>query len=96
MPAEHDGKAGVRISIEDNGDGVPVAIREKIFEQFFTTKPVGTGTGLGLSLCIEIVQSHGGLLEVGYSTELGGAQFDLWLPCQRPDQPRTKITPVFG
>ena len=83
--AEHQGKPGVLISISDNGDGVPDAIREKIFEQFFTTKPAGSGTGLGLSLCIEIVKSHGGTLEVGRDAALGGAQFALWLPCAMPE-----------
>lgn len=53
------------IKIEDNGDGIPVEDREKIFEPFYTTKPAGDGTGLGLSLSFEIVETqHGGHLTV--------------------------------
>lgn len=60
-------KAGsrVEISIKDNGAGIPDAIREKIFQPFFTTKPTGEGTGLGLSLSYDIItKGHGGTLRV--------------------------------
>ena len=50
--------------MRDNGDGIPPAVREKIFNPFFTTKPAGEGTGLGLSISYEIVQSNGGTLAV--------------------------------
>ncbi len=50
----------IRISITDNGTGIPEKIREKIFQPFFTTKPTGEGTGLGLSLTYDIVKAHGG------------------------------------
>ena len=54
----------VEIRVRDNGDGIPPAVREKIFNPFFTTKPAGEGTGLGLSISYEIVQSNGGTLAV--------------------------------
>ncbi|MBT6434536.1 MAG: hypothetical protein HOK28_15665, partial [Deltaproteobacteria bacterium] len=62
---------GVAISVSDNGAGVPEAIRNQIFEEFFTTKPAGQGTGLGLALSIKIVQEHGGTLAVDEDPELG-------------------------
>ena len=54
----------VVIQVQDNGDGMPAEIREKIFNPFFTTKPTDQGTGLGLSICNDIVLKHGGTIEV--------------------------------
>jgi signal transduction histidine kinase len=54
----------LRVSILDNGLGIPDEIIEKVFDPFFTTKPVGTGTGLGLSICYQIVQMHQGTIEI--------------------------------
>ncbi len=54
----------VRVTVSDAGPGVPDAIREQIFERYFTTKAEGLGTGLGLSICHGIVRQHGGTLEV--------------------------------
>ena len=57
-------KNNIEISVKDNGDGIPQAIVDKIFQPFFTTKPTGQGTGLGLSLSYDIVKAHGGALKV--------------------------------
>ena len=70
---------GVELCIKDNGGGIPKAIRDKIFQPFFTTKPTGSGTGLGLSLSYDIIKSHGGDLRVK-STEGEGTEMILFLP----------------
>jgi len=57
-----DGKIEIRVS--DNGNGMPDSIKEKIFQPFFTTKPTGQGTGLGLSLAYDIIKAHGGEIKV--------------------------------
>jgi len=69
----------IQISIKDNGPGIPDAIKDKIFQPFFTTKPTGEGTGLGLSLSYDIIKAHGGeiLLE---SIEGEGTTFTVSLP----------------
>jgi signal transduction histidine kinase len=54
----------VEIKVKDNGNGIPGSIKEKIFQPFFTTKPTGQGTGLGLSLAYDIVKAHGGEINV--------------------------------
>ena len=64
--------------VEDSGPGVAPEDAASIFEAFHTRKP--GGMGMGLSICRSIVEAHHGRLEVGRSTELGGAQFTLWLP----------------
>ncbi len=68
------------IEVKDNGNGIPDSIKEKIFQPFFTTKPTGEGTGLGLSLSYDIVtKGHGGALKVR-STEGSGTVFTIQLP----------------
>jgi signal transduction histidine kinase len=69
----------VEISVADNGNGIPGAIREKIFQPFFTTKPTGQGTGLGLSLSYDIVKAHGGELKVE-TKEGEGSLFIIQIP----------------
>jgi len=69
----------VEIAVRDNGSGVPDSIREKIFQPFFTTKPTGQGTGLGLSLSYDIVKAHGGELNVE-TKEGEGSVFTIRLP----------------
>jgi signal transduction histidine kinase len=54
----------VQITVKDNGNGIPENIRQKIFQPFFTTKPTGQGTGLGLSLAYDIIKAHGGEIQV--------------------------------
>ena len=73
----------VRLSIGDNGAGMPEAVRRRVFEPFFTTKPLGQGTGLGLSVSFGIIRQHGGTIEVE-STEGVGTVFHLILPVQQP------------
>jgi len=70
----------LEIKVADNGHGVPKNIKEKIFQPFFTTKPTGQGTGLGLSLSYDIVKAHGGELNVE-SKEGEGTAFFIQLPC---------------
>jgi signal transduction histidine kinase len=72
-------KDSVEISIKDNGNGIPKKVLDKIFQPFFTTKPTGQGTGLGLSLRYDIVKAHGGELSVE-TKEGEGAEFEIQLP----------------
>jgi len=68
----------VRIAVNDNGSGIPESIKEKIFQPFFTTKPTGQGTGLGLSLSYDIVKAHGGELKLE-TKEGEGSEFIIAL-----------------
>jgi signal transduction histidine kinase len=74
-----NGQMGVSVTIQDNGVGIPELIQEKIFQPFFTTKPTGSGTGLGLSLSYDIVKAYGGELTV-QSKEGEGTEFVILLP----------------
>ena len=79
-------ETAIEIRVQDNGNGIPDAIKDKIFQPFFTTKPTGQGTGLGLSLAYDIVtKGHGGKLLVE-SIEGEGTTFILTLT-QNPSQP---------
>jgi two-component system, NtrC family, sensor kinase len=70
----------VEITVADNGNGIPQKVLDKIFQPFFTTKPTGQGTGLGLSMSYDIVtKGHGGQLKVN-TTEGAGAQFIITIP----------------
>jgi len=73
-------KGVVLISVADNGNGIPQSALDKVFQPFFTTKPTGQGTGLGLSMSYEIVtKGHGGELKV--ENKVGeGATFTIFLP----------------
>jgi signal transduction histidine kinase len=67
------------ITVQDNGPGIPDSIKEKIFQPFFTTKPTGQGTGLGLSLSYDIIKAHGGELKVE-TREGAGTTFIISIP----------------
>jgi len=69
----------VEIKVSDNGNGIPQKVLDKIFQPFYTTKPTGQGTGLGLSLSYDIVKAHSGELKV--ETKVGeGSEFIIYLP----------------
>jgi signal transduction histidine kinase len=69
----------VLVTVKDNGPGIPQNIIDKIFQPFFTTKPAGQGTGLGLSLAYDIIKAHGGELKV-QTKEIDGTTFTVQLP----------------
>lgn len=75
----------VWIEVKDNGPGIPEAILNKIFDPFFTTKDPGMGTGLGLSVSLNIIQQHGGTLTV-QSTVSVGTTFTITLPIRRTNR----------
>jgi signal transduction histidine kinase len=68
------------LSVQDSGVGIDPAVRERVFELFFTTKPAGTGTGLGLATVLRIAQICGGGVALEAPPE-GGTRFTLYLPC---------------
>jgi PAS domain S-box-containing protein len=69
----------IHITVADNGPGIPEPLRERIFEPYFTTKPTGMGTGVGLAVSLGIVEAHGGTLTFDSPAE-GGAAFTVSLP----------------
>ena len=72
-------KDKIEIIVQDNGMGISKSLMDKIFQPFFTTKPAGQGTGLGLSLSYDIIKAHGGELEL--ESEVGkGTTFLIQLP----------------
>ncbi len=77
--SQANGVSKVEISVTDNGNGIPQKVLDKIFQPFFTTKPTGQGTGLGLSLSYDIVKAHGGELKVE-TKEGEGTEFMIHLP----------------
>jgi signal transduction histidine kinase len=76
-------RAMVEIQVIDDGPGIPAEMKAKIFDWFFTTKPPGEGTGLGLAVSREILQALGGNLRIEDTPE-GGATFILDIPRERP------------
>jgi signal transduction histidine kinase len=71
--------SNIQITVSDNGTGISPTIIKKIFHPFFTTKPTGLGTGLGLSLSYDIIKAHGGEISVE-SAEEGLTEFIIYLP----------------
>ena len=69
----------VEVKVKDNGNGIPQKVVDKIFQPFFTTKPTGQGTGLGLSLSYDIIKAHGGEIKVETKGN-GGTTFIIQLP----------------
>lgn len=78
----------VAISVTDNGPGIAPEITERIFEPFFTTKAKGEGTGLGLGIVKQIVEKHGGRVEV--DSQPGRTRFTVWLPVAGPPDQMAK------
>jgi signal transduction histidine kinase len=72
----------VIVEIQDNGPGIPVEIQRRIFEPFYTTKPPGLGTGLGLHIAYTVVNNHGGRIDL--SSKPGETCFQVSLPTQLP------------
>lgn len=90
LKTERDGN-WVRISVQDNGKGIPPENLKKIFDPFFTTKAAGHGTGLGLSISYQIVQAHGGTLQVASKPGVG-TRFVVSLPIE--EQPAAAPAPA--
>ena len=86
----HDARLGqfVRLSVADTGCGIPAELMPRIFEPFYTTKPIGKGTGLGLAAVYGIAKQHGGWIEV--QSKVGqGTTFHIFIPpCAAPPQSR--------
>ncbi len=76
-PSGNGGK--IEIRVKDNGNGIPQKVMDKIFQPFFTTKPTGQGTGLGLSLSYDVIKAHGGEIKVE-TKEGDGSEFIIQLP----------------
>ena len=89
----HDDKVEVRV--KDNGDGIPTHIIESIFNPFFTTKPTGQGTGLGLAMSNDIVREHGGRIRV--ESEPGEfTEMIVELPIETPSEVAAEVVGVAG
>lgn len=88
-----DGERMVRLTVEDDGPGMSEDVQARAFEAFFTTKPPGLGTGIGLALCREIIESHHGHIELS-SAPGEGARFDICLPTDASASLEQVFTPL--
>lgn len=73
-------ESGVEVSITDTGVGIPLEVQERMFDAFFTTKPAGEGSGLGLYISQKIIDKHQGRMTV--TSQPGRTQFSVWLPIE--------------
>jgi two-component system NtrC family sensor kinase len=86
----------VKIAIADNGNGIPESIQTKIFNPFFTTKPVGKGTGMGMAISYQIItEKHGGTLRC-FSTPEKGTEFEICIPVQQQELTISKSTTILS
>jgi two-component system NtrC family sensor kinase len=87
----------VVVQVSDSGPGIPESIRSRIFDPYFTTKPMGVGTGVGLSVCLSIVEAHAGSLRVDCPAS-GGTTFSVELraamPASYPPPPSSRHAPA--
>lgn len=88
-PRRDNREPRVWLRVEDNGAGVPAAARQQVFDAFFTTKPEGVGTGLGLAMSRSLARAHGGDLMLEAGSSLGGASFRLSLPISGVAEPES-------
>jgi signal transduction histidine kinase len=84
--ADHAGRPGVELEVRDSGEGMAASVLPRIFEPFFSTKPPGEGTGLGLPICRDIVKACGGEITVR-SAPGAGTAFTVWLPGEGGQEP---------
>jgi two-component system NtrC family sensor kinase len=83
----------IRVTVADNGPGIPEHLRARVFEPYFTTKPTGIGLGVGLAVSLGIVEAHGGTLGVECPRD-GGAVFTIALPVGCVDAPPVEAAPA--
>ncbi len=86
------GAKAIRVTVADNGPGIPAHLRARVFEPYFTTKPTGVGTGVGLAVSLGIVEAHDGTLAVECPNE-GGAIFTITLPVGAVEVPDAGTRP---
>jgi signal transduction histidine kinase len=82
-----EGHDKLELSVSDTGPGIPEALLGRVFDPFFTTKPAGKGTGLGLAVCLSLVERFGGKISAE-NTKAGGARFMLLLPAAEGSEAR--------
>ena len=88
-------KDEVVVEVKDNGPGIPEEIRSRIFEPLFTTKEVGTGTGIGLAVCHRIIESHGGTITVESNPQVE-TSFVIRLPVRSTRKGETSVSKPVG